>query len=150
MATADAVQTFLSSSPIAVVGVSRNPKKFGTVIYRELKQRGRKVVPVHPERPVIEGDPSFASVSDLPGEVRAVITVVPPAVTEKVVDECIAHGVRGLWMQQGSSSATAIRKAEEAGMTVVHGQCILMFLEPVRSVHAFHRFIWKLFGRYPR
>jgi hypothetical protein len=32
---------------------------------------------------------------------------------------------------------------------VVHGQCILMFTEPVGSFHKFHRWIWKVLRKIP-
>jgi hypothetical protein len=35
-------------------------------------------------------------------------------------------------------------------ITVISGQCILMFLEPVVSAHAVHRWINKVVGAYPR
>jgi uncharacterized protein len=146
----NAVETVLASPAIAVVGVSADPKKFGSVVYRELKSRGRKVVPVHPTRGSVDGDRCYPSVASLPPEVTAVVTVVPPPVTERIVDECIAHGIRAVWMQQGSASDAAVRKAKQAGMAVVHGHCVLMFLEPVTSIHRVHRFFWKLLGRYPR
>jgi hypothetical protein len=141
---------FLDSPAIAVVGVSENPRKFGAVIYRELKNRGRKVAAVHPSRTTVDGDPCYPSVAALPPEFDAVISVVPPAATEQTVDQCITRGIRRIWMQQGSESRKAIEKAEQAGISVVHGECLLMFLEPVGSVHAVHRFLAELFRRYPR
>jgi hypothetical protein len=145
-----AVQAILASPAIAVVGVSANPRKFGAVLYRELKSRGRKVVPVHPTRTTVDGDPCYPSVAALPPGITSVVSVVPPAATEKVVDECAARGIASIWMQQGSSSPAAVRKATEAGMTVVHGQCLLMFLEPLGTPHRAHRFFARLFGHYPR
>jgi len=145
-----AVHEFLASPAIAVVGVSADQKKFGAVLYRELKSRGRNVYPVHPARPAVDGEHCYPSVTSLPHEVTGVVTVVPPSATERVVDECITKGIRSIWMQQGSSSPEAIRKAEQAGLSVIHGQCLLMFLEPVGSFHKVHRFFRKAFGGYPR
>jgi predicted CoA-binding protein len=145
-----AIDAFFRSDEFGVVGVSADRKKFGNVVYRALRERGLTVFPVHTSLDRVEGDRCFQSVRELPPDVRAVVTVVPPAATEQVVEDCVARGVSSLWMQQGSESAAAIAAAGAKGIAVVHGKCILMFLEPVRSVHAFHRGVLKLFGKYPR
>jgi len=75
---------------------------------------------------------------------------VPPAETEQVVQEAAAAGIRRVWMQQGAESEAAIRFCEEHGMSVVHGECILMFAQPVDSVHRLHRWIWRLLGKLPQ
>ena len=47
--TKTTVTDFLSQRVLAVVGASRDPKKFGNSIYRELKRKGYKVLPVNPQ-----------------------------------------------------------------------------------------------------
>jgi hypothetical protein len=32
---------------------------------------------------------------------------------------------------------------------VVQKECILMFAEPVKSIHGIHRWIWKVLGKLP-
>ncbi|MCK5571885.1 MAG: CoA-binding protein [Bacteroidetes bacterium] len=148
--TREPINTFFSSSAYAVIGVSANRRKFGNVVYRTMKEKDFNVFPVHPTLDVVEGDACWHSVLDLPGEVKSVITVVPPDQTEKVTQECMEKGISAIWMQPGSSSGAAIGNAEGHGITVIHGNCLLMFLEPVTSFHALHRWISKLVGAYPR
>jgi hypothetical protein len=143
-ATRQAIEVFFQQPAFAVVGVSADRKKFGNIIYRAMKERGSIVFPVHPRLDSVEGDACFPSVGQLPDEVRAVVTVVPPAETEKVVRECVGRGMTAVWMQQGSQSEQAAREAREAGLSVVTGQCIMMYLEPVQSIHAVHRWIARL------
>jgi len=140
---------FFSSQAYAVVGVSANRKKFGNIIYRAMKERGFTVYPVHPRLQMVEGEQCFRSVIDLPEQVRSIVTVVPPKVTEDVMLECIRKGIRTVWMQQGSESHDALNSACKYDITVIHGQCVLMFLEPVGSVHAVHRWFKKVVGAYP-
>lgn len=146
----DAIDRFLRSDAIAVVGVSANRHKFGNVVFRELRSRGRAAVPVHRSLETVEGERCYRSVEDLPEGISGVVTVVPPGVTESVVESCAKKGIRAVWMQQGSESPRAIARAAELGMETVHGECLLMYLEPVRSIHSVHRFLRKLFGRMPR
>ena len=42
MTSLKSIESFLSQEHIAVAGVSRNSKKFGTVVYHHLKERGKK------------------------------------------------------------------------------------------------------------
>jgi predicted CoA-binding protein len=144
------VDDFLGQKTMAVVGVSRGGKKFGNAIMKDLKEKGYRVFPINPNAETIDGERCYPSLEDLPERPGAVITVVPPAATENVVREAKAAGIERVWMQQGSESETAIRYCQENGIEVVHGECILMFAEPVGSVHRFHRWIWKIFGKLPR
>jgi predicted CoA-binding protein len=148
--TRDPIDAFFGSQAYAVIGVSANRKKFGNVVYRTLKEKKFTVFPVHPTMEVVEGDACWNSVKDLPSEVASVVTVIPPAQTLNVVRECAEKGISSIWMQPGSASDEAIREANERGVRVIHGHCILMFLEPVTSIHSIHRWINKLVGIYPQ
>ena len=48
MVTAKQIEQFLAQLDFAVVGVSRNPKQFGHIVYKKLKENGLKVIPVNP------------------------------------------------------------------------------------------------------
>jgi predicted CoA-binding protein len=150
MTSKTTVDGILGQKTMAVVGVSRGGRKFGNMIMKDLKGKGYRVFPVNPHAEMIDGERCYPSLKDLPERPGAVITVVPPAVTEAVVQEAKAAGIKRVWMQQGSESDEAIRFCNENGIEAVHGECILMFAEPVSSIHRFHRWVWKLFGKLPR
>jgi predicted CoA-binding protein len=139
------VEEFLSEQRIAVVGVSRT-KGFGRAALSTLRARGWDAVPVNATADAVGGERCFHALSEIPEPPRAVLAVVPPAETEKVVDECLALGIRKLWMQQGAESDAAIRRAQAGGMTVVHHACILMYARP-RGLHRFHAWIEGRRGR---
>ena len=145
----DAINKFFKAETYAVIGVSSNPRKFGNVVYRSLKEHGLTVYPVNPRLTEVDGDTCYPSVLELPYTVHAVVTVVPPEVTTAVVADCARTNIRAIWMQQGSESKAAIEKAEYHGIEVIHGQCILMFMEPVKSFHRVHRWVNKMVGAYP-
>lgn len=150
VASAKAIEEFLAQKTLAVAGVSRRGKKFGNVAYRELRARGYRLFPVHPEAQEIEGDRCFPSLGALPEAVGGVLVVLPPAQTETVVHDAARAGIRRVWMQQGAASLEALRVCKENGMQVIHGHCILMFASPVRSIHRLHRWIWRLLGKLPQ
>ena len=150
MTTQTAVNDFVGQRSLAVVGVSRQPKKFGTYAYKELKKRGYRVFPVNPQAETIEGDPCFPNLSALPERVGGVVVIVPPNQVEQVVRDAAAAGIKRVWMQQGATSPEAIKICEENRISEVHGECILMFAGKVESVHRLHRWVWKILGKLPQ
>ena len=143
------ISDFLAQRSLAVVGVSRDTKKFGNAIYRTLKQQGYRVFPIHREVDPIEGDRSYRNLKALPEKVGGVVICVPPAQTEKVLEEVLEAGIKHVWLQRGAESYVALRFCEKHEISAIHDQCILMFAEPVESFHKFHRWFTKLFGQYP-
>jgi len=148
MTTRAQIDDFLSERRWAVVGVSSSGKGFGATAYRELREKGFELVPVHPTAGTIEGDQACASLSDLPEGVKRLLVVVPPEQTEQVVREAREAGIEHVWMQRGAESDEAVRLAEEAGMNVIHDRCIMMFADP-KGFHGFHRWLWGLLGKLP-
>jgi len=143
------IEEILGQRTLALVGASARGRKFGNVVLAELRAKAYEVLPVHPRASSVDGVPCHASIADLPDRVGALVIVVPPARAEEVVREAAEAGIRRIWMQQGAESDAALRTCREQGLTVVHGECILMFAEPVRSVHRVHRWLWRLLGRLP-
>ena len=143
------VEEFLEKKDIAVVGVSRKGSKFGNLIYKELKKKGYNTFGVNPNLDTIDGDKCYNNLKELEGKVQSVVNVVSPSQTKNVVVEANSIGVKNIWMQQGSESPEAIEYCRENGINEVHKECILMFAEPVKSFHSFHRWIWKILGKLP-
>jgi len=150
MTSKAAVADFVSQRKLAVVGVSRKKMKFGNLAFRELKRKGYKLFPVHPHAEQLEGERCSASLAALPEPVDGLLVIVPPAQAEQVVREAAAAGIRRVWLQQGAGSPAAIRFCEDNGISVVHGECILMFAEPAAWYHRAHRWVWGLLGKLPR
>ena len=145
------VEDFLSQKKLAVVGVSRRGNKSGNTVYQELKKRGYQVYAVNPNTGTTpEGDPCYPDLKSLPEKVGGVVVVLPPKTAENVVKEAVQAGIPRIWMQLGSQSPEAIAACQESSITVIAKECIFMFIEPVESVHKFHRWLRKLFGRMPK
>jgi len=139
------IQGFVNSDQIAVVGVSK--KKFGGTIYRDLKKRGYQVFPVHPSLESFAGDRCYPDLKSLPDGVDAAVIAVSAAHAAQVVDDARQADVAKLWFQQGPDFKEIVAHAQDLGMQVVSRKCILMYAEPVKGIHAMHRFIVRLFGK---
>ncbi len=122
------IAAFLASEAFAVVGASADPSKFGYRVLAHYLLHGRRASPVNPRGGQIQGQPAYRSLGELPESV-AVSVITPPAVTERVVDDAIAAGVRLLWLQPGAESPAAIARADAAGIAVIaYGPCVLVEL----------------------
>ena len=150
MNTRISVEDFLSQKNIAVVGVSRSGDKFSNTAYKELKNKGYNVMPVNPKADTIDGEPCFHSLADIAQAPDGALVITPPKETENVVRDAIKAGVKRLWIQQGAESEEALKLCEENGISVVNGECVLMFAEPAAFYHKIHRWVWKLLGKLPR
>ncbi len=150
MSSKATIEEFLAQPVLAVVGVSRDSKKFGSKVYNDLRRKGYQTFAVNPNVHVIRDSPCYPSLQALPKRVDGVVFVVPPGETEKMVQEVAEVGIRRVWMQQGSESQDAIRFCEENNISVVAGECILMFAEPAEFYHRVHRWAWGVLGKLPK
>ena len=123
------IEDFLSGERFAVVGASRDRNKYGNKVLRVYQQNDMDVYPVNPEADQIEGMASYPNLASLPQVVHGVSIITPPAVTEVIVEQAIAAGIKHLWMQPGAESEHAIELATEAGINIIAGgPCILVTL----------------------
>ncbi|MCP8304233.1 MAG: CoA-binding protein [archaeon] len=111
---------------IAVVGVSRDPNKYGHRVYRDLKEAGYKVYPVNPNAEEILGERCYPDLGFLPVKPDVVDIVVPPKVTEEIVKTCKELGITKVWMQPGSESKGTINFCKENAMDCISGLCIMV------------------------
>ncbi len=112
----------------AVVGATTNEEKFGYKIYKKLKNRGYEVYPVNPRCDEIEGDKCYKSIADLPVKPDCVDMVVPPKVSNNVVNEIVENGIEYVWFQPGTFTEETIDLAEEKGLKFVYYDCVLVAL----------------------
>ena len=143
------IDEFLQLRKIAVVGVSRNKDKFGNMIYRELRSAGYEVMAVNPNADMVEGDRCYAGLGALPVKPDGIILVVPPVQGIEIVEDAARSGIRHIWVQPGANSSQIDQRLSELDLVAVSGECIFLYLEPVKSVHAVHRFFRRIFGKMP-
>lgn len=88
-----------------------------------------KAYPINPKVQSVLGERAYPDLRSLPEPVEALSIITPPAVTEKIVEDAIACGVKYIWMQPGAESRQAVQAAEDAGIVVIYGgPCLLVEL----------------------
>ena len=149
MATLKQINDFISSQQIALVGASRNPKKFGYSVFKELREKGMNIIPVNPEADEILGVRAYRSIKSLPPEVQSIIVLTKKDQTAFVINEAKEKGINQIWIQQMTDSKEALDELIGSDINYITGECILMHYKP-HSIHKFHRNLRKFFGRFPK
>ncbi len=141
------IDRFVSSKKIAVVGMSRSGKKFGNIVGKELKNKGYEIFPIHPEVQEIDGLTCYPDLKSLKNKVDGVWISTSPQNIPPVLEDAAEIGIENIWLQQGAWSKEVQQTIDRLNLPVVSKKCIMMYAQPVQSVHKFHRTIKGIFGR---
>jgi uncharacterized protein len=144
------IDSFLEAKEMAIAGVSRDPKKFGFVVYKDLKEKGFKVYPINPNTADIGGETCYSEIAGLPDNVKNLLLVTAKTRSLPLLREAVEKGISNVWIQQKSETPEALDYARSQNMNLVSGECILMHTDPVKGFHKFHRNLRKFFGGMPK
>jgi predicted CoA-binding protein len=113
-----------SIKTIAVVGLSPNAARPSYGVSNAMQEFGFRVIPVHPAAKEILGEKVYPSLKDIPHPVDLVNVFRSAEFIDGVVDECLALGLKAIWIQEGIVNEAAAARALAGGMTVVMDRCI--------------------------
>jgi predicted CoA-binding protein len=111
---------------IAVVGLSSKPWRDSYRIARYLLEHGYRIVPVNPKETEVLGEQAYPSLLDIPFAIDAVDVFRRSEHTPEVARQAVAVGAKVLWLQLDIVNDEARIIAEEAGLDVVMGVCIMV------------------------
>jgi uncharacterized protein len=106
-------------STVAVIGASSDRRKFGNKALRAFRDRGHAVIPINPKEPEVEGETSYASILDVPGQIDIATFYVSPAVGVKILDEVARKGIPEVWFNPGADSPFVVERARTLGLRTV-------------------------------
>jgi predicted CoA-binding protein len=123
--SADEIRALLGEiKTIAVLGLSDNPERPSYRVARAMQELGYRIVPVRPGQREVLGATAYATLAEVPDVPDLVDVFRASEHVPGIVDECIAKGVKRLWLQEGVVNEAAAEKARAAGITVVMDRCI--------------------------
>lgn len=108
---------------IAVVGLSPRPNRPSHMVASNLQRFGYRIIPIRPAVASVLGEKAYARLSDVPEKIDLVDVFRAPEHVDAIVDECIALGIKAIWLQDGVVNEPAAVKARAAGITVVMDRC---------------------------
>ena len=107
----------------AVVGLSGDPGRTAYRIASLLQQRGKRIVPIHPDAPTVLGEQGYATLADVPFEIDVVDVFRRSEAAGQFADEAVAVGAKGVWFQLGVVDEAAFGRTREAGVPMVMDTC---------------------------
>jgi predicted CoA-binding protein len=107
----------------AVVGLSGNTSRTAYRIAALLQERGKKIVPIHPNAPVVLGEQGYATLADVPFEIDVVDVFRRSSAAGQFADEAVAIGAKVVWFQLGVIDEDAFERTQAAGVPMVMDTC---------------------------
>ena len=113
---------------IAMVGVSKDPKKTSTIVMKYMQNYGFKVYPVNPSAKgeKILGEEVYAKVTDINKNVDIVDVFRPSSEAYGIAEDAVKIGAKVLWLQLGIRDQKAKKLVEENRMEYVENKCTKM------------------------
>lgn len=128
-ADARAIHLLRESKRIAVVGLDSRTNRPAYQIARYLQDHGYRIIPVHrgrfPSSRVL-GESAYETLREIPEPVDLVDVFVRSEETGPVIDDAIAIGAKGVWLQLGISNREGVRRAREAGLMATQDRCTMI------------------------
>ncbi len=113
---------------IAFIGLSENPQRHSNIVAKYFQDKGYRIIPVNPNVKEVLGEKSYASLSDIPKDIRIDIVDIFRKKTEVIphMAEIVERGgINTVWLAEGVQSHEAEDFAEDYGLTLVANFCIM-------------------------
>ena len=113
---------------IAMIGVSKDPKKPSTIVMKYMQEYGFKVYPVNPsvKGQKILGEDVYEKLTDIKADVGIVNVFRPSVEAEKIAEETVKIGAKVLWLQLGIKNDKAKEIVELNNIEYVQDRCTKM------------------------
>jgi len=107
----------------AIVGLGNHPERTAYRISAMLQQKGKRIVPIHPDAQEVHGEQGYRTLAEVPFPVDVVDVFRRSDAAGEFADQAVAIGARGVWFQLGVIDEDAFRRTTEAGVRMVMDTC---------------------------
>ena len=113
---------------IAMVGVSKDPKKTSTIVMKYMQEYGFKVYPVNPSAKgeKILGEKVYAKITDINQSVDIVDVFRPSNEVYEIAKDAVKIGAKVLWLQLGIRDENSKKLIEDNEMEYIENKCTKM------------------------
>ena len=113
---------------IAMVGVSKDPKKTSTIVMKYMQDYGFKIYPVNPsaEGETILGEKVYAKITDINESVDIVDVFRPSKEVYEIAKDSVKIGAKVLWLQLGIRDENSKKLIEDNKMQYIQNKCTKM------------------------
>jgi predicted CoA-binding protein len=127
-------ETLTKYKTVAVLGLSKDPRRDSYRVAEYLKKHGFKIIPVNPTAVEILGEKSYKRMLEIPAEIQKTIEIVdvfrPSEEVMSIVEQVIKmkewyDRPYVIWMQLGIIDEKAAALARKSGLKVVMDHCMM-------------------------
>src|SRR5581483_2823735 len=134
------LEEILQPRSVAILGASRAPQKWGHVAARQLIAGGfpGDIYLINPSVPEILGRANYRNVREVPGPVDLAVIATSFNHVSQAVDDCIAHGVKGIVIITAGFSETGpagrelerqlVERCHEHGIRIIGSNCMGLYV----------------------
>ena len=113
------------SRSVAIVGASRDRRKFGNKAVRAFAKAGWKVFPVNLEASHVEGLKAFRTLADVPERIDRVSIYLHPQDTLAILPTIVTLEPTDVWLNPGSADRRVVERGRELGLPLISGCSIV-------------------------
>ena len=113
---------------IAMIGVSKDPKKPSTIVMKYMQEYGFRVIPVNPRAKgeKIHGEEVFGKITDIKQKVDIIDVFRPSNEVYAIAEDAVKIGAKVLWLQLGIRDEKAKELVEKNDIDYVDNKCTKM------------------------
>jgi len=113
---------------IAMIGVSKDPKKPSTIVMKYMQKYGYKVIPVNPSAKgeKILGEEVFGKLDEIKTPIDIVDVFRPSKEVIEIAKDTVKIKAKVLWLQLGISSDEAKKIVETNNIEYIENRCTKM------------------------
>ena len=125
---ADIKEILDKNKTIAMIGVSKDPKKPSTIVMKYMQEYGFKVIPVNPKAKgdKILGEEVFEKITDIKQKVDIIDVFRPSNEVYAIAEDAVKIGAKVLWLQLGIRDEKAKELVEKNDIDYVDNKCTKM------------------------
>ena len=135
------LEEVLQPRSVAILGASRAPQKWGHVAAKQLMEGGfaGDIYLINPSVSEILGQPTYPNLQAIPAPVDLAVIATAFAHVERAIDDCIAHGVKGIVVITAGFSETGeqgrvleqtlVARCHEHGIRIIGSNCMGIYVE---------------------
>ena len=110
---------------VAVIGASSDRHKFGNKALRAFQAEGHNVIPINPNEREVEGIPTYAAVTDVPGRIDIATVYVPPDIGVTLLDGFEKKQIGEIWINPGAESDELMAEARRLKLNIIEACSIV-------------------------
>lgn len=121
------IKTILNSAKnIAIVGLSPDEDKPSNMIGRYLIKENYNVFPIYPQFETILNQKVYRDLDEINTQIDIVVMFRKGVYAQNLLQKCIQHDIKTLWLQLGITNNEALQIAKGKGINFIQDKCIMI------------------------